>query len=227
MSADGHRTDTGHFGCNIIRAVAARDVGLNIVASYTSDIEVLDNARTLRVCLLHGGAPLSWADVVELWQNDAAFREFYISILADAPFQAYFWETPPITSTTINRDFEFVLVDSDHLADVEADQHAFASHFLSAESAQTVLEFPNLGGDATLVVPSPQGPATAYSDIRSFAKLAPEAQQHQLWRRVGGAIIRHLGSEPVWVSTSGLGVYWLHIRIDTRPKYYTFDPYRA
>ncbi|MDF9799652.1 hypothetical protein OKW21_004915 [Catalinimonas alkaloidigena] len=28
------------------------------------------------------------------------------------------------------------------------------------------------------------------------------------------------------MSTSGLGVYWLHIRLDSRPKYYQFDPYR-
>ena len=32
---------------------------------------------------------------------------------------------------------------------------------------------------------------------------------------------------PAWVSTSGLGVSWLHIRIDTRPKYYSYAPFRA
>lgn len=32
---------------------------------------------------------------------------------------------------------------------------------------------------------------------------------------------------PVWISTSGLGVPWLHVRIDDRPKYYQHAPYRT
>jgi hypothetical protein len=33
--------------------------------------------------------------------------------------------------------------------------------------------------------------------------------------------------EPVWLSTNGDGVSWLHVRIDERPKYYTHGPYRT
>ena len=32
---------------------------------------------------------------------------------------------------------------------------------------------------------------------------------------------------PLWLSTNGLGVAWLHARIDARPKYYSHRPYRA
>ena len=42
----------------------------------------------------------------------------------------------------------------------------------------------------------------------------------------GGAALRGrrlLGRQKkVWMSTSGLGVYWLHVRLDSRPKYYQF-----
>ena len=31
---------------------------------------------------------------------------------------------------------------------------------------------------------------------------------------------------PVWVSTAGAGVSWLHVRLDDRPKYYGYQPYR-
>lgn len=31
----------------------------------------------------------------------------------------------------------------------------------------------------------------------------------------------------VWLSTSGLGVYWLHFRIDARPKYYQYSEFAA
>ena len=30
---------------------------------------------------------------------------------------------------------------------------------------------------------------------------------------------------PTWVSTAGGGVAWLHVRLDSAPKYYTHRPY--
>ncbi len=193
---------------------------------YKFEIKQLDNGRVLRFRLLHDGGPLSWSDVIERWQIDGSFRHFFITLLVDAPYEAYFWETPPVTSTTLDREFEFVLVDSPQLVNVPTDESAFANHFASAQRGASIIEFSNLGGDATLVVPCPAAPQSAYSQIRAFSHQAPEDQQHQLWQRVGAALERRLGTQPVWVSTSGLGVYWLHVRLDSTPKYYTYDPYR-
>ncbi len=33
---------------------------------------------------------------------------------------------------------------------------------------------------------------------------------------------RSVAAKPVWFSTSGMGVAWLHFRLDKRPKYYTY-----
>ncbi len=193
---------------------------------YSSEITQLKKGRVLRFRLLRDGRPLSWSDVVDLWQNDQSFRYFFVSVLADAPFPAYFWETPPVTSATINGEFAFVLVDSPQLAGIRTDQRAFENRFSSAEPGASVIEFSNLGGDATLVVPCPHGPLSAYAQLSTFARGAPDDQQHQLWTLVGAALERRLGAQPVWLSTSGLGVYWLHIRLDSAPKYYTHEPYR-
>jgi hypothetical protein len=38
---------------------------------------------------------------------------------------------------------------------------------------------------------------------------------------------KRLSASPVWLSTSGLGVYWLHVRLDTHPKYYQYQPYKV
>ena len=35
-----------------------------------------------------------------------------------------------------------------------------------------------------------------------------------------------LSEKPLWLSTAGGGVAWLHLRIDSRPKYYSHRPYR-
>ncbi len=197
-----------------------------LASQYSAEITQMNKGRVLRFRLLGDGGPLSWSNVMDRWQHDQLFRCFFISVLVDAPFPAYFWETPPVTRATINREFAFVLVDSQQLAGVRTDQQAFANHFASAQPGASVIEFSNLGGDATLVVPCPCGPLSAYSQISAFARQAPDDQQHQLWTLVGAALERRLGAQPVWLSTSGLGVYWLHIRFDSEPKYYTYEPYR-
>ncbi len=78
-----------------------------------------------------------------------------------------------------------------------------------------------------LVAPAPQGPPRAYAHLAVFARHAPASQQDALWQAVGHAVADRLATEPLWLSTSGLGVGWLHVRLDERPKYYTYAPYRV
>jgi hypothetical protein len=202
----------------------AKDAGG--AGNFSSEITSLNEGRVSRFRLLCNGAPLSWSDVIDGWQRNHSFRSFFISILIDAPFSAYFWETPPLTDATINREFEFVLVDSPRLAGIYTDRQAFADQFAAARPDVSVIEFSNLGGDATLIVPCGTGPLSAYSQISTFARTAPADQQHQLWTQVGATLEQQLTAQPIWLSTSGLGVYWIHIRIDSVPKYYTHAPYR-
>jgi len=65
-----------------------------------------------------------------------------------------------------------------------------------------------------------------YENIAAFVREAPEAQTHFLWRLVGNLMERRLGPSPVWLSTAGAGVPWLHVRLDQRPKYYSHAPNR-
>jgi hypothetical protein len=78
-------------------------------------------------------------------------------------------------------------------------------------------------------VPFPLGPAAAYAHIATFMREGDPAQIDALWRRTGRVLEGRLKRErgPVWVSTSGLGVSWLHIRLDRRPKYFTWAPFRS
>jgi len=198
----------------------------DLEGSFSAEITPLNEGRVLRFRLLRSGAPLCWSDVIDRWQNDQLFRRFFVSILVDAPFPAYFWETPPITLVTSGHEFEFVLVDCPQLAGIHTDKNAFANQFALAQSAASAIAFSNPGGDATLVVPCQSGELSSYSQISTFARTAPADQQHQLWTLVGATLAQQLGAQPVWLSTSGLGVYWMHIRIDAQPKYYTHAPYR-
>lgn len=182
------------------------------------------NTNTHQVAVLRDDRPISWSEAIRAWQLDQTFRNFFIGQLSDSPFRAYFWETPPITREGADRPFEFVLIDAPQLVAARAEREDFDEHFKHTESG--VAEFANLGGDAWLVAPTPQAPLSAYPHLATFSRQAPQAQQHAFWQTVGAAIERRLGHQPLWVSTAGTGVYWLHVRLDTRPKYYNHGPYR-
>lgn len=186
----------------------------------------MEKGRTWHFVLLSDSKPIRWTEAVTRWQSDNAFRDFFIRLLADSPCEAFFWETPPLTRSSLNDEFEFVLVNSPQLAGVRPDQNSFTNRFRSADPDQSVIEFSNLGGDAALVVPCPMEAATAYTHLATFSRGAPEQQQHNLWATVGTALERRISDKPIWLSTSGLGVFWLHIRLDSYPKYYTHPPYR-
>jgi hypothetical protein len=189
---------------------------------WTAQSKELTGARGLHFTLHLESRPATCADVLRGWQADSDFRTLFNSLLANAPYAAFRWETPALTTATVARPFEFVLLDSPTLAR-RPDPAAFAEHFGEAEA--DVIAFHNLGGDAILVVPCPVVAASAYGHLAAFVRLAPAQQQHALWQRVGAEMARRVGTKPVWLSTAGAGVSWLHVRLDDQPKYYGFRPY--
>jgi hypothetical protein len=190
-------------------------------------VETIESGRTCRVTMMRDGKPVAYGEAVERLRDDeGGFRARLIGALAEAPFAAYFWELPPVTRSRATRPFEFVFTESPVLVRIPADASSFEDHFRRVPAGARVAVFPSLGGDATLVVPCPRAPRTVYPHLAAFARNAPAAQQHAFWRRVGDEVATRLDDRPLWLSTSGLGVPWLHVRLDSRPKYYSFAPYR-
>lgn len=191
---------------------------------FESQIEILNRGYVRKVFILRNAHRLRYDEVLKLWQDDAEFRSFFLSILAEAPFSAYRWETPPITTATADRVFEFVLLDDPGL-DRTPDTQTFSRYF-DTDSPEGIVAFPNLGNDAFLVVPSPRGAASAYGHLAAFVRQASLSQNHALWQQVGQVMEQQLNRKPIWLSTAGGGVSWLHVRLDSYPKYYGFSPYR-
>jgi hypothetical protein len=104
---------------------------------------------------------------------------------------------------------------------------AFSNYFQS-HAVDDVAIFPNLGNDAIMVVPCPVTAHSAYGHIAAFLRNAPEHQQYSLWQAVGRSMIDRLSSpDPMWLNTAGAGVSWLHVRLDSYPKYYGYVPYKT
>jgi len=166
--------------------------------------------------------PLSFASALKLWQHNVEFRDLITSQLVNSPFRAFRWETPPLITATLNRPFEFVLVDSPDLTD-NPNRTAFQPHF----TKEAVVAFENLGKDAMMIVPCPQAAPETYVHLAAFVHNAPASQIHALWKAVGGAVEQRVSDRPLWLSTAGGGVAWLHVRLDSRPKYYSYTPYKS
>jgi hypothetical protein len=189
---------------------------------WTHQSEELPGGCGLRLEIAIDSRPASFGEVIQAWQDDGGFRSLFNSLLADVPYSAFRWETPPVTEGTLSQPFECVILDSPSLAR-QPDREAFAEHFENSE--RTIAVFPNLGRDAVMVVPLPVGDSSAYGHLAAFVRLAPDFQRDELWRSVGEAMAARVGARPVWLSTAGAGVSWLHVRLDGRPKYYGYGPY--
>lgn len=173
--------------------------------------------------LVREDRPATFTEVIDGWCTDRDFCEWFAAVLAGSAFSAFRWETPGVTKATVDRPFEFVLLDAPAL-DRPVDRSAFAEHLRPGGS---VVTFDNLRGDARLVVPCPMTDDAAYGHLAAFVRRAPREQRCDLLQAVGQAMQARLGAAPVWLSTAGMGVAWLHVRLDSRPKYYGYAPYRA
>jgi len=182
--------------------------------------------------------PVTFANYLARIQSDKDFCHRFTTLLSEVPFRAYQWETPPVNSSSITRPFEFVVKNSPGI-DLPPNPAPFEAYFTSD---QDVAVFQNLGGDATLLAPSPKYESESdssrhqnYSHIGVFTQNAPLKLQHKLWQTVGKTKEESIenmdtnsnaNNQPIWLNTAGGGVAWLHVRLDSRPKYYRHLPYK-
>lgn len=158
-------------------------------------------------------------------KNSEEFRKFFSSLITSVPFDGLFFETKPMHVNQLDEKLEFVLVNSPSVARIQADKQPFKKHFTN----DIVVAFPNLGKDATLVVPCPMANTNEkiFGHLVIFLRKASEQQKDDFWRITGEKLEERLSKgKNIWLSTSGLGVYWLHIRICDSPKYYSYSKFK-
>ena len=107
--------------------------------------------------------------------------------------------------------------------------------------------FRNLSGDALLIAPKPmmnedldstsfsssssssRSSMDYYAHVAEFCRHASHDQIDGFWKHVAIHYLKELSNkknQPLWLSTCGTGVPWLHVRLDTHPKYYSHIPYK-
>lgn len=167
---------------------------------------------------------LSFRQVVNFWIENLDFRSFYLKLLSNSQYASYYWEHPSISSDRFDIDYEFVLVQSDILHTVSVTPQYFEAYY---QDAGEVVVFPNLGKDALLIVPSPINKTLHYSHLAQYVRHGNSEQKQALLIQVGTTLLATISKQRTWLSTSGLGVFYIHVRLDTQPKYYTYLQYRS
>ena len=87
-------------------------------------------------------------------------------------------------------------------------------------------KFANLSGGATLIVPSPRTIENAYGHFASFLRKAPVLRIDAMWQKIGDVVVGTISDLFLWLSAAGGCLAWLHVRLDSSPKYYGYAPYR-
>ena len=92
------------------------------------------------------------------------------------------------------------------------------------------MSFPNLGNDAILVVPCHSlDLLDVYTHLANFIRMGREEQIRSFLLETSRQMKQRLAKKKgkkVYLSTCGLGIFWLHMRLDSAPKYYTYRPYK-
>lgn len=116
-----------------------------------------------------------------LKEKDVDFLKEFLKALnhATSKLSAYFQECVPTSLNSLNKEFEFMVTKSKIMNDISQDYSNFEEHIDKTQD-KYVTSFPNLGGDATLIVPAPQKSSDAkmldYKNISQFAKNSLDEQ---------------------------------------------------
>ncbi|MEN0063640.1 MAG: hypothetical protein AAGA48_15925 [Myxococcota bacterium] len=172
--------------------------------------------------------PRTWGQVVEGLCEDPALADELTTRILRPGHRAVYFEARPVRGDARDRPFEFVVLPAHGLDDYTADPDAFDEHFVHTD--EPVVCVPNLSRTALLVVPRPNRPEDPFGHLASFLRSAPPPLVQVFWRRAGLALREWMDARPtrpVWFSTAGHGVPWLHLRLDETPKYYRHRPFRT
>lgn len=194
-----------------------------MTANYSFYI-VVEGEHAIRFRLKKDDHFLSFAEVFDLWEKEEDFVDFYTESLIQTEYEAFYWEHPALQEEYLEKRYECILQRSRPLERARVNEEAFQEHI---HTSQPCADFLNLGKNARLVVPTKQADTTGYRHLGEFIRTAQASQIKAVFQRVGKAMKQELSAEKmIWLNTAGLGVIWLHIRLDTRPKYYKTKHYK-
>jgi len=176
--------------------------------------------------LSRDGENLSYIQVFELLTAGDSLTEIMTNFLVEWN-QDFFWEHPKVSNDTCKSNYEVSVIPTDAFNNREENFDPFKSKFKITDQIKV---FHNLRKDSLLIVPNKNEVSDQnFVTLRKFLQTAPKSLIKKFWKTVGETMIDQISknSDYCYLSTHGLGVLWLHVRVDQRPKYYHTKKYRV
>ena len=159
----------------------------------------------------------AWSEVLELWSNGEYPK------LPKNIKKPFIWRTSVINQS-IDLPYYEEFIEDRRLRGRKQDYSLFtkppASLLSPKHKNKYAINTKNLNGDTMQVIPKPRK-NKEFTNLFYFMKNADDKQQQELWKLVVKQIKKMLKkNENIWVSSPGLAINYLHIRICSYPKYY-------
>jgi len=151
----------------------------------------------------------TWNEIISAWKAGKRLPEVKGSV---------FWET---SVANLGGDSSYKVKTASASAHLPMSLKATPSIFRKhLKNKKTPVSFMSLGNPPTLLVVPPDT-GKNFSHIGTFYKNSTTNEKRALWKKVAVELEKKLAAgETVYVSTHGLGVSWLHVRLSSTPKYY-------
>jgi len=198
-------------------------IGSKDVFTFTEEKD--DDVRVMK--FTHNGEPVTWRSFIALTkESNIAFVNVLKEAILSTSFNAMFFNCPPVTRDDLNQVFEAAIMNAPSLDGVTTDVKSFEDKF---KGNDMVTSFENLRKDSLMVSPVPleDQKEEIYSSLGPFIRNAPEEQQLAFWGAIGQELFQLIPKRTVWVNTAGTGVYFLHMRLDSKPKYYQYEKFMS
>jgi len=171
---------------------------------------------------LRNDVTLTWRQFIAISKEEnKAFVNIIKEAILSTNFKAVFFNCPPVTRDDLNNVFEVAILNAPDLYDINTDVNTFGDKF---KGKTMVTAFANLSGDSLMVCPIPleDQKHEIYSSLGPFLRSAPIDQQTAFWALIGNELFTLISKRRVWLNTAGGAISFLHMRLDSKPKYYKY-----
>lgn len=156
---------------------------------------------------------MDWNTKLNEWKNGIILK--YPSNIN----KRFFYETS-ICNKNLTNNYNEEFIESNELENIKTQNYDNFIYYINNSKNIYVCSFYNISGDTKLIIPMPRK-NKQYITIKDFIDNSSFTQQQEFWKFVYNEVKEYLkNNENVYISTHGLGVYYFHLRLCNKPKYY-------
>jgi hypothetical protein len=153
-----------------------------------------------------------WKDKIKLWKS-GKYSTYPKNIQNRFFFETY------VCDKNFSNIYDEKFIENNDLKNIEQNITPFIN-YVNQSKNNYVTSFYNLSGESLLIIPMPKKNKD-FTTMKDFCDNASITQQKMFWKKVAYEIENILKyNNEIYISTHGLGVYYFHLRLDKKPKYY-------